>query len=72
MLEAADARAISFDPDALVIEGSWKRSTLIMLEFPTTAAADTFFASVDYAPLRELRRSIANTSMVVAETASTE
>jgi len=72
LLEAADARAVSFDPEPSVVEGDWTPSTVVILEFPTKAAADTFFKSDNYAPLRTLRHSIATTNMVIAETAAAE
>jgi uncharacterized protein (DUF1330 family) len=71
-LEAADARAVSFDPQPAVVEGDWTPSTVVILEFPTKTAADTFFKSDSYAPLRALRHSIATTNMVIAETAGVE
>lgn len=72
MLEAADARAVSFDPDPSALEGDWTPSTVVILEFPTKAAADTLFGSDAYQPLRELRHSIATSKIVIAETAATE
>jgi uncharacterized protein (DUF1330 family) len=72
MLEAAGARAVSFDADPSVLEGDWTPSTVVILEFPTKDAADTFFASDAYQPLRALRHSIATTNIVIAETAAAE
>ena len=70
MLEAADARAVSFDAAPSVVEGDWAPSNIVVLEFPTKSAADTFFASDEYQPLRSLRHSIATTRIVIAETAA--
>lgn len=70
MLEAADARAVSFDADPSVVEGNWTPSTIVVLEFPTKTAADEFFASDEYQPLRTLRHSIATTNIVISETAA--
>jgi uncharacterized protein (DUF1330 family) len=72
MLEAADARAVSFDPNPSILEGDWTPSTIVVLEFPTKTAADRFFAADEYQPLRTLRHSIATTNIVITETAAAE
>lgn len=70
MLEAAEASAVSFDAQPSVVEGDWTPSTLVVLEFPTKAAAETFFAADAYQPLRAIRQAAAATNMVIAETAA--
>ena len=50
-----------------VMEGvpGWKR--LVVLEFPSLAAARAFYASADYAPLLALRLATTNSEMVMVE-----
>lgn len=53
--------------DLHVVEGApdWKR--LVVLEFPSLAAARAFYASADYAPLLALRLATTNSEMVMVE-----
>jgi uncharacterized protein (DUF1330 family) len=53
--------------DLHVMEGApgWKR--LVVLEFPSLAAARAFYASADYAPLLALRLATTNSEMVMVE-----
>jgi uncharacterized protein (DUF1330 family) len=50
-----------------VVEGApgWRR--LVVLEFPTLAAARGFYDSADYAPLRALRLASTRSEMVMVE-----
>jgi uncharacterized protein (DUF1330 family) len=50
-----------------VMEGApgWKR--LVVLEFPSLAAARAFYASADYAPLLALRLASSRNEMVMVE-----
>lgn len=50
-----------------VMEGApgWKR--LVVLEFPSVAAARGFYGSTDYAPLLALRLASTNSQMVMVE-----
>ncbi|WP_368417339.1 DUF1330 domain-containing protein [Falsiroseomonas sp.] len=53
--------------DLHVMEGAldWKR--LVVLEFPSLAAARAFYASADYAPLLALRLATTKSEMVMVE-----
>ena len=39
-----------------VIEGNWNPARVVILEFPTTAAFRTWYASPEYAPVLKLRQ----------------
>jgi uncharacterized protein (DUF1330 family) len=49
------------------LEGDWRPLRLVVIEFPTAAAARDWYESEDYAPLRELRRSASDTDIVLVE-----
>lgn len=53
--------------DLHVMEGApgWKR--LVVLEFPSLAAARAFYGSADYAPLLALRLATTRSEMVMVE-----
>jgi uncharacterized protein (DUF1330 family) len=50
-----------------VLEGDWAPVRLVVMEFPDLDAARGWYASDDYAPLRELRQSASDTDIVVVE-----
>jgi len=49
------------------LEGAWKPSRLVVLEFPSAASAREWWSSEDYRPARELRETCANADMIVVE-----
>jgi uncharacterized protein (DUF1330 family) len=49
------------------LEGGWQPVRLVVIEFPTAAAARDWYESEDYAPLRELRQSASDTDIVLVE-----
>ena len=49
------------------LEGDWEPLRLVVIEFPTAAAAREWYESDDYAPLRELRRRASDTDILVVE-----
>jgi uncharacterized protein (DUF1330 family) len=49
------------------LEGDWQPVRLVVIEFPTAAAAREWYESEDYAPLRELRRRASDTDIVLVE-----
>ena len=67
MIERAGGRNLVVDPDALVLEGEWKPSTLVVHEFPSRAAVQEFWDSPEYAPFKELRRRYSSVQVVVGE-----
>jgi uncharacterized protein (DUF1330 family) len=49
------------------LEGDWDPVRLVVMEFPTAAAAREWYESPEYAPLRELRRGASDTEIVLVE-----
>jgi uncharacterized protein (DUF1330 family) len=49
------------------LEGDWHPLRLVVIEFPTAAAAREWYESEGYAPLRDLRRSASDTDIVLVE-----
>jgi uncharacterized protein (DUF1330 family) len=52
---------------AEAIEGDWKPTRLVVLEFASLARARAWYASPDYAPLIPLRERSARTKLIFAE-----
>jgi uncharacterized protein (DUF1330 family) len=50
-----------------VWEGDWKPTLLVLLEFPSWEAAETWYNSEDYRPLKGLRMRSARTDGVLVE-----
>jgi uncharacterized protein (DUF1330 family) len=50
---------------AQVVEGDWKPSRVVILEFPTTDAFRAWYASPEYAPVLKLRLEGAKTGTAV-------
>ena len=50
-----------------VLEGKWKPTRLVVIEFPDRAAIDAWYASPEYAPLIPLRHRAAETDLVVVD-----
>jgi uncharacterized protein (DUF1330 family) len=50
-----------------VLEGDWKPSRLVILEFPDAAHARQWLESPEYAPARAIRQRTARTNMVLLE-----
>jgi uncharacterized protein (DUF1330 family) len=50
-----------------VLEGDWEPKRMVMLEFPSLAAAKAFYESPEYRAARELRAGAANMNMVAVE-----
>ena len=49
------------------IEGKLNRSRLVVIEFPSTTAAKTWWDSPEYAPLRALRQSASEADILIVE-----
>lgn len=52
------------------LEGNWNPKRIVVLEFPTPEKAKAWWSSVEYAPAKKLRQSIAYTNMLLVEGAS--
>ena len=50
-----------------ILEGDWQPGRLVILEFPTLAAAKTWLNSPEYAPARAIRRQAARSNMILTE-----
>ncbi len=48
-----------------VLEGDWVPNRLVVLEFPTVAQAQAWWASSEYGPAKEIRQRTARTNMVL-------
>jgi uncharacterized protein (DUF1330 family) len=51
---------------AQVIEGDWNPPRVVLLEFPTMDSLQTWYGSVEYAPVLKLRKEGATTRKMVA------
>ncbi len=49
------------------LEGDWHHGRIIVLEFPTTERAKTWWASAAYATAKAIRQRTANTNMILVE-----
>jgi uncharacterized protein (DUF1330 family) len=49
------------------LEGSWRPTRLVILEFPSVAQARAWWTSPEYAPAKAIRQSCASTEMLLVE-----
>ena len=49
------------------LEGEWKHGRIVVLEFPTTEQAKTWWASAEYATAKAIRQRTATTNMILVE-----
>lgn len=52
---------------AETLEGSWRPSRLVILEFPSVDQARAWWASPEYAPAKAIRQGCADTEMLLVE-----
>jgi uncharacterized protein (DUF1330 family) len=50
-----------------VREGDWSPSRLVILEFPDVERARAWWSSPEYAPLKAIRQSCADTQLIITE-----
>lgn len=50
-----------------VLEGSWERDLMVVIEFPDQASARAWYESEAYRPLRELRKGIVDAVVLLAD-----
>ncbi len=55
VIAAAGGRYLVRGGEIKVVEGSWQPRRSVVLEFPSMAALEAFYASSEYAPLLALR-----------------
>ena len=50
-----------------VLEGDWKPSRIVIIEFPTRMQARAFLDDPDYQPIKAIRLRTANSCLVIGE-----
>jgi len=50
-----------------VLEGEWDTRRVVVISFPDTAAAHSWWESDEYAPLKELRRAASKTNILLVD-----
>ncbi|MER7577147.1 DUF1330 domain-containing protein [Streptomyces sp. NPDC057806] len=70
LIEEAGARNLLIDDNPAVLEGDWKPATLVLHEFPSRAALQTFWDSPRYQPFKALRRTCSTVKVVAGENVS--
>lgn len=66
-IAAYGGRFLARGGDTRVLEGEWSPSRVVILEFPTRAAAEAWWDSPEYRPLRDLRERTARSSLVLVD-----
>ena len=67
VIEAAGGRYLVRGGAHAVIEGDWKPTRLVILEFPSLAATQSFYASPAYEPLKAMRKAAGTANIVGVE-----
>ncbi len=67
VIEAAGGRYLVRGGAHTVIEGDWQPTRLVILEFPSQAACESFYTSPGYQGLKALRMSVSSANMVGVE-----
>jgi uncharacterized protein (DUF1330 family) len=71
-LAAAGGRYLARGGSIEVLEGRWQPGRLVIVRFESVDAARRWWASSEYAPLRELRQRAAETNMLIIDGVSDE
>ncbi len=66
-IAAYDGRYVARGGSTETLEGTWRPTRLVILEFPTAERAREWWSSPEYAPAKELRQRSADTEMVLIE-----
>jgi len=66
-LDAHGGRIVVRGGNAQTLEGTWKPSRLVILEFDSVDQAKRWWNSPEYAPAKALRQKSAKTEMIVVE-----
>ncbi|UCG75455.1 MAG: DUF1330 domain-containing protein [Gemmatimonadota bacterium] len=67
VLERWGARYLVRGGDVEVLEGSWDHHRVVLLEFPSRAVAQAFYASEEYMPLLKLRLESTESTLAIME-----
>jgi uncharacterized protein (DUF1330 family) len=66
-IAAHGGRYLARGGECQVMEGAWQPRRLVIVEFPTAAAARGWWESPEYASLKALRQATTNTELVILE-----
>mgnify|MGYP006316428385 FL=1 len=67
VIEAAGGRYLARGGAHTVIEGDWKPTRLVLFEFPSLVAAQSFYVSPEYQSLKALRQQASSANVVGVE-----
>jgi uncharacterized protein (DUF1330 family) len=67
VIESAGGRYLVRGGQHMVIEGDWKPTRLVIFEFPSLAAAQSFYVSPAYQSLKALRQEASSANIVGVE-----
>jgi uncharacterized protein (DUF1330 family) len=67
VIEATGGRYLVRGGEHMVIEGDWKPTRLVIFEFPSLAAVQSFYVSPEYQPLKALRMEASSANIVGVE-----
>ena len=67
VIEAAGGRYLARGGTHTVIEGDWKPTRLVLFEFPSLVAAQSFYVSPEYQSLKALRQEASSANVVGVE-----
>ncbi len=66
-IEAYGGRYLVRGAETQTLEGTWKPSRFVILEFPNLERAHAWWNSAEYAPAKKLRQATADTEMLVVQ-----
>ncbi len=67
LIEAAGGRYLTRSGEHKVFEGKWHPVRLVLVEFPSQEAAESFYNSNDYQEAKAIRLRCSETDMVVVQ-----
>lgn len=67
VIEAAGGRYLVRGGTHTVLEGDWNPTRLVVLEFPSSDAARSFYDSPEYRGLKSMRQSCSRANLVIVE-----
>lgn len=67
VIEAAGGRYLVRGGTHTVLEGDWKPTRLVIFEFPSLTAAQSFYVSPEYESLKAMRREASSANIVGVE-----
>ncbi len=67
VIEAAGGRYLVRGGQHMVLEGDWKPTRLVIFEFPSRQAVQTFYVSPEYAALKAMRMAASSANIVGVE-----